>query len=273
MGYTLLYIAFGVVALWLLGEVLLQYKARLRWRLLAFAGFLGVVGGVSLRNAIVIAVGAIAFGTGQTFVTMSYRQGFSTGWALGGSPGSSRRRKGTRGAGAGAGEPVLEVSPIEEVAEGPELATVYQAMPVLDDTGEYGIYDGQSSYTPDPYTSGGYEGYGAQGYEGWGGGGEQQPQPAAADAYAWGGQQDYDPAYAAPYQDPGQQQYTPQYDHEFGYDTPPGGVWVPQQQSAEPQFNDLQFNDPQQQAYIPQQPQQPQYEQSQYADPYDPYRY
>ncbi len=33
MGWTVLHIAFGVVALWLLGEVLLQYKARLRWRL------------------------------------------------------------------------------------------------------------------------------------------------------------------------------------------------------------------------------------------------
>lgn len=284
MGYTLLYIAFGVVALWLLGEVLLQYKARLRWRLLAFAGFVGVVGGVSLRNVIVIVLGAIAFGTGQTFVTLSYRQGFSTGWALGGSPGSSRRRKGTRGAGGGAAAaPVLEVSPIEEVVDGSEQAPVYQPMTVHDpmtaheDSGEYPIYDGQSSYTPDPYTSGGYEGYGAQGYEGWGGG-EQQPQPAAAsaDAYAWGGQQGYDPAYTAPYQDhqdTGQQQYSPQYDdQQYGYDTPPGGVWVPHQQSGEQQpLHDPQH--PQQQAYIPQQPQQPQYEQPQYADPYDPYRY
>ncbi|MDJ0341101.1 hypothetical protein QMK19_07625 [Streptomyces sp. H10-C2] len=271
MGYTVLYIAFGVVALWLLGEVLLQYKARLRWRLLAFAGFLGVVGGVSLRNAIVIALGAVAFGTGQTFVTLSYRRGFSTGWALGGSPGSSRRRKGTRGAGAAmAAEPILEVTPIEEVAEGPDPAQVYQSMPMLDDTGEYGIYDGQSSYTPDPYISSGYEGYGAEGYEGWGGGEPQQPQPAAAtyEAYAsWGGQQEYDPAHTAPYQDPGQQQYGQQYSQQYGYDTPPGGVWVPQQQSAEPPLQD-----PQQQAYIPQQPQPP-YEQSQYADPYDPYRY
>ena len=47
MGYSVLYIAFGIVALWLLGEVLLQYKARLRWRLLAFCGFLGVVVGVA----------------------------------------------------------------------------------------------------------------------------------------------------------------------------------------------------------------------------------
>ncbi|MEU0037384.1 hypothetical protein ABZ063_25890, partial [Streptomyces sp. NPDC006333] len=46
MGLTVLYIAFGIVALWLLGEVLLQYKARLRYRLLAFVGFAGVVLGV-----------------------------------------------------------------------------------------------------------------------------------------------------------------------------------------------------------------------------------
>ena len=50
MGWTVLYIAFGVVALWLLGEVLLQYKARLRWRLLAFAGFLCVVLGVLIPS-------------------------------------------------------------------------------------------------------------------------------------------------------------------------------------------------------------------------------
>ncbi|MEK8170386.1 hypothetical protein NKH77_14245 [Streptomyces sp. M19] len=82
MGWTVLYIAFAVVALWLLGEVLLQYKARLRWRLLAFAGFLGVVAGVFMGSVVVIAVGAIAFAIGQTYVTLSFRRGFSTGWAL-----------------------------------------------------------------------------------------------------------------------------------------------------------------------------------------------
>lgn len=87
MGWTVLYIAFGLVALWLLGEVLLQYKARLRWRLLAFAGFLGVVVGVLLASVPVIVVGTLAFATGQTFVTLSFRRGFSTGWAIGGSPG------------------------------------------------------------------------------------------------------------------------------------------------------------------------------------------
>ncbi|MEV6291834.1 SCO2102 family sporulation regulator [Streptomyces sp. NPDC004059] len=82
MGWTVLYIAFGIVALWLLGEVLLQYKARLRWRLLAFAGFLGVVVGVLMPSVIVIGIGAIAFAIGQTYVTLSFRRGFAAGWAV-----------------------------------------------------------------------------------------------------------------------------------------------------------------------------------------------
>lgn len=82
MGWTVLYIAFGVVALWLLGEVLLQYKARLRWRLLAFAGFVGVVAGVLMSNVLVIGVGAAAFAVGQTYVTLSFRRGFEAGWAV-----------------------------------------------------------------------------------------------------------------------------------------------------------------------------------------------
>ncbi|SEQ45363.1 hypothetical protein SAMN04487983_1005123 [Streptomyces sp. yr375] len=82
MGWTVLYIAFGVVALWLLGEVLLQYKARLRWRLLAFVGFLGVVFGVLIPSVVVIALGAAAFAVGQTYVTLSFRRGFAEGWAF-----------------------------------------------------------------------------------------------------------------------------------------------------------------------------------------------
>ncbi len=87
MGWTVLYIAFGIVALWLLGEVLLQYKARLRWRLLAFVGFLGVVLGVLIPHVLVIGLGAAAFAVGQTYVTLSFRSGFSTGWAVAGRPG------------------------------------------------------------------------------------------------------------------------------------------------------------------------------------------
>ncbi|GAB3114026.1 hypothetical protein GCM10027160_19120 [Streptomyces calidiresistens] len=109
MGWTVLYIAFGLVALWLLGEVLLQYKARLRWRLLAFFGFLGVVFGVLLPSVPVITLGALAFAAGQTLVTLSYRKGFSTGWALGGNPGTSPRRR--------------EVRPMDPLPDGPAGAS------------------------------------------------------------------------------------------------------------------------------------------------------
>jgi hypothetical protein len=323
MGYSVLYIAFGIVALWLLGEVLLQYKARLRWRVLAFAGFLGVVGGVYLRDVIVIVLGAIAFGAGQSFVTLSYKRGFSTGWALGGKPGSSRRRRG----GAPRTEPVLEVSPIEEAAGQPrreeyaataadgigadepdvfssphslDSTQIYQPQPLHDDSGEYPLYTGQSSYTPDPYTSGGYEGYGAHGYAGWGG----EPQPAAASASyeaeggyeqsGWGGGQGY--GFDAPtpgYQEPAQAQ-------QGGYGWPPQPETPPMQQPGSPAYGQPPADpygygypqEPQAQPYIPQQQYQSPYEQQQppqpghepqpqpqyaeyaeYADPYDPYRY
>ncbi|MEV7285736.1 hypothetical protein AB0O01_14410 [Streptomyces sp. NPDC093252] len=110
MGWTVLYIAFGIVALWLLGEVLLQYKARLRWRLLAFGGFLGVVVGVLIPSVVVIGLGAAAFAVGQTYVTLSFRRGFSAGWAVNGrGPGGSKRRRGE----PEHQDPTLEVSDLQ----------------------------------------------------------------------------------------------------------------------------------------------------------------
>src|SRR3954471_5654739 len=108
MGFTVLYIAFGVVALWLLGEVLLQYKARLRWRLLAFAGFLGVVLGVLIPSVVVIGLGAAAFAVGQTFVTLSFRRGFAAGWAVG-----HRSREDGGGSKSRRGEPEHQEPPLE----------------------------------------------------------------------------------------------------------------------------------------------------------------
>ncbi|MBM7438454.1 hypothetical protein [Streptomyces sp. HB132] len=204
MGWTVLYIAFGIVALWLLGEVLLQYKARLRWRLLAFGGFLCVVLGVLIPSVLVIALGAITFATGQTYVTLSFRRGFSTGWAIGGSPGESRRR---RGAGRqDSPKPTLEVSGLEyeeaprQADAGP--AAVYAPEPLPDDTGQYGVYT-DSPAAGDPQHRHG----------------EQQPQYAAHDPYTgysepaaqdpYGGQEGYVPQDT--YQ--GQGTYTGQYDY------------------------------------------------------------
>ncbi|MFJ6511360.1 hypothetical protein ACIQMO_01525 [Streptomyces sp. NPDC091406] len=271
MGWTVLYIAFGLVALWLLGEVLLQYKARLRWRLLAFGGFLGVVVGVLLASVPVIVVGTLAFATGQTFVTLSFRRGFSTGWAIGGSPGESRRRRGG-GSGAAVKEPTLEVSDLEvsdlDAAAGyspppaaPPAPSVYEPQPLPDDTGQYGVY-GDTGYDPngdarqdhghrsDPSAQPQYAAYDP--YTGY----EQQPaQDPYAGTYDYGsGEQSY-AAYSDPYigttnQAPsygydaygngdaydsqgGQQSYADPYGQNYGVDTPPGGVWVPQQRDAE----------------------------------------
>ncbi|MFF0508129.1 hypothetical protein ACFYUH_31640 [Streptomyces fimicarius] len=278
MGWTVLYIAFGLVALWLLGEVLLQYKARLRWRLLAFAGFLGVVVGVLLASVPVIVVGTIAFATGQTFVTLSFRRGFSTGWAIGGSPGESRRRKGG-GEGVAVKEPTLEVSDLEvadpgygqapPVPSAPPAPSVYETQPMPDDTGQYGVY-GDTGYDTngnahqdqghgaDPSAQPQYAAYDP--YTGY----EQQPaQDPYAGTYDYGtGQQSY-AAYSDPYigttngapsyggydaygngngngydSQGGQQSYADPYAQSYGAeaygtDTPPGGVWVPQQRDAE----------------------------------------
>ncbi|MFD4027026.1 hypothetical protein ACFWRV_26480 [Streptomyces sp. NPDC058576] len=270
MGWTVLYIAFGLVALWLLGEVLLQYKARLRWRLLAFAGFLGVVVGVLLASVPVIVVGTLAFATGQTFVTLSFRRGFSTGWAIGGSPGESRRRRGG-GSGAAVKEPTLEVSDLEvadlDAAAGynqppaaPPAPSVYEPQPLPDDTGQYGVY-GDTGYDPnghaaqdhghqaDPSAQPQYAAYDP--YTGY----EQQPaQDPYAGTYDYGtGQQSY-AAYSDPYigttngapsyggydaygngydSQGGQQSYADPYAQSYSTDTPPGGVWVPQQRDAE----------------------------------------
>ncbi|MFJ7154756.1 hypothetical protein ACIQUQ_07430 [Streptomyces sp. NPDC101118] len=312
MGWTVLYIAFGVVALWLLAEVLLQYKARLRWRVLAFAGFLGVVAGVLINSVLVIGVGATAFAVGQTLVTLSFRRGFVAGWALNAKreaaepePGRRGRRRGGSDAGRRE-EPALRVSDLEYGPEGdadpsehphgapdapgftgasdegaydgsydaPQDATaVYEPVPAdsgypyagtgTDGAGtdyagaggyaaagaDYsGYYDPQQA-AQDPYAGAG-TGYAASfpGQDGYGGGydygaGEQQtyaaysdpyigtggvtpqPDPSAYAAYDYGygtGEQMY-PAYPDP--------YTGQ--HQYATDTPPGGVWVPQQRDVE----------------------------------------
>ncbi|WP_037668901.1 hypothetical protein [Streptomyces griseus] len=293
MGWTVLYIAFGIVALWLLGEVLLQYKARLRWRLLAFVGFVGVVLGALIPSVVVIGVGAAAFAVGQTYVTLSFRRGFAAGWAVSrpGAEGTKRRRgKAERQ------EPTLEVSGLEagdpgydssygSDAEGAyggdnapygqdkasydddydqdnvftparaaapaaaETTAVYEPQPIPDDTGSYGVYSDSAAYGTDSsfataaqpqdqyatadqsYSYDGYSNYGQQyGYDTNG----QQQYAAYSDPYI-GGQSysgSYDPGYGGQQYDQqgyGQDQYA-----TGGYgETPPGGVWVPQQRNTD----------------------------------------
>ncbi|MEU0166490.1 hypothetical protein ABZ214_13655 [Streptomyces iakyrus] len=283
MGWAVLYIAFGIVALWLLGEVLLQYKARLRWRLLAFVGFLGVVVGVLIPSVVVIGLGAAAFAVGQTYVTLSFRSGFASGWAMNAPAlGGSKRRRGERGR----QEPTLEVSGLE--AEGgyddgsgayrrdtaaygqdddydrddvftparpahqpadAETTAVYEPQPMPEDTGSYGTYDsgyqtagqqGQDQYAAqaaDQSYAYDYSGYGQQqGYDAT----AQQQYAAYSDPYIGSsnyGQGAYDGTYGDQqyygqqqgYDATGQQQYAGSY----GGETPPGGVWVPQQRNTD----------------------------------------
>ncbi|WP_432116789.1 hypothetical protein [Streptomyces sp. bgisy032] len=221
MGWTVLYIAFGIVALWLLGEVLLQYKARLRWRLLAFGGFLGVVVGVLISQVVVIGLGAAAFAVGQTYVTLSFRSGFSAGWAMNAPAlGGSKRRRAERGR----QEPTLEVSGLEAADDGygdegadhrrdsagygqdddydrddvftparpgaaAESTAVYAPQPLPEDTGSYGVYGdtGYQGQSQDQYAAQGDQSY-AYDYSGYG---QQQSYDAT-------GQQQY-AAYSDPY--------------------------------------------------------------------------
>ncbi|MGY0066782.1 SCO2102 family sporulation regulator [Streptomyces sp. QTS137] len=312
MGWTVLYIAFGVVALWLLGEVLLQYKARLRWRLLAFAGFLGVVLGVLIPSVPVIGLGAIAFAIGQTYVTLSFRRGFAEGWAVnapllsavkGGrgdrgrqdpapevsdpevsdpevsDPEATGAGHGDEGAGyGGAGrrrdrdsygadddydrDDVFTPVRGEQQAAAAETTAVYEPQPMPDDTGSYGVYNDNGYAAPaqdDQYGATAQDQYGAtaqstgQGYDtgqnyaydysGYGqqqayDTGQQQQYAAYSDPYIGNPTYEgtsYDTGYTDPQDQYGRQDYggQEQYGGGYGGDTPAGGLWVPQQRSAD----------------------------------------
>ncbi len=310
MGWTVLYIAFGVVALWLLGEVLLQYKARLRWRVLAFAGFAVVVVGVLLPSVPVIGAGAIAFAVGQTYVTLSFRRGFATGWAIGGKPGASKRRRGN--ADASPQQPTLQVSGLEygeRDSGGPSTGfegvpgydqghgaphqgqaaphqgrgaspqgqaaphqghaapqhddpqpPVFEPQPMPDETGRYGIYDTAASFSASAPQPQGHDGFGGGSYPAYdpqgAGAAHDAADTGSAGVYAYDtGQQQY-AAYSDPYIGPqsyggadydsygGQQQLYPGPYEGYPGETPPGGVWVPQQRDGE-------------QPFVPEAPQQP----------------
>ncbi|MER5909436.1 hypothetical protein ABT124_02765 [Streptomyces sp. NPDC001982] len=254
MGLTVLYIAFGIVALWLLGEVLLQYKARLRWRLLAFAGFLGVVLGVLAHSVVIIGVGAAAFVIGQTYVTLSFRRGFEAGWAVN-RPAADGSRRG-RGE-ADYQDPALEVSDMEAGEDGyddrdagygrdsvaygdhgndaydrddvftpghaheptaAESTAVYEPQPLPDDTGSYGIYSGSS------YAAAGTDpAYATAG----------QPQDQGYAAAAQGTDQTYGYDYSGygqqqyGYDTTGQQQYANYSDPYIGTQTYGGAAYDP----------------------------------------------
>ncbi|MGG8406646.1 hypothetical protein ACM614_08495 [Streptomyces sp. 12297] len=268
MGWTVLYIAFGFVALWLLAEVLLQNKARLRWRLVAFAGFAGVVAGVLLSSVPVIGVGAAAFAVGQTLVTLSFRRGFDAGWALRKKPAVTRRRGGAE---RPAEEPALRVTALDYDAD-----TSDDAADGMPSGAGHGQDPAETAAFPAPFGGDAYAApYGEQSATGYPeaayydpqqpAGGHQDPYgvPYAA-TYDYGtGEQPAYPAYSDPYigtggatqpdaqgyaayapqpdpyfgagQDTYQSYQDPYTSHQYAMDTPPGGVWVPAQRDVEPQ--------------------------------------
>ncbi|MFI2437313.1 hypothetical protein [Streptomyces sp. NPDC018693] len=247
MGWTVLYIAFGIVALWLLGEVLLQYKARLRWRLLAFAGFLGVVVGVLIPSVIVIALGAAAFAVGQTYVTLSFRRGFASGWAVKRPDGEAFVTKRRRGRSEDADAPleapatapgrdtdgygdealgydqdrtpsydddydrddVFTPAPRAQQPTAAETTAVYEPQPLPDDTGSYGIY-GDTAYAA---TTGGPQ-------DQYAGSGQGTDQNYGYDGYQGYGQQSYDYDTSG-----GQQQYAAYSDPYIGTQTYGGATY------------------------------------------------
>ncbi|MEY9874982.1 hypothetical protein ABH931_004482 [Streptacidiphilus sp. MAP12-33] len=80
---ALLYVAFAVVALWLIGELLLQRRAPLHWRGLALVGFLVLVAGVVQGSLPLIGAGVLAFGAGQVLATMAVKRSTGTAhWSL-----------------------------------------------------------------------------------------------------------------------------------------------------------------------------------------------
>ncbi|MFJ6795740.1 hypothetical protein [Streptomyces sp. NPDC091268] len=317
MGMTVLYIAFGFVALWLLAEVLMQYKARLRWRLLAFAGFLGVVAGVMLPSVLVIAAGATAFAAGQTLVTLSFRKGFVAGWALrrgAGEPAAAPTRR-RRAAGGPRPQPALRVTALEygpdgeasEVPEGSEAGApdapdtahgpadrgagereFHSPQPLPEDTGSYGIQsfapaaDTAAFASPfaSPYAQGEQDSHqyaayhdpqaqgGSGGYDygaGYPAGGEQQVYAAYSDPYigTGGAVAPQQPYTYAPYAEYTPDPYAAAQHEQYSMDTPPGGVWVPQQRATD------EYGQP-----YPEQEQDPRPQQGYpYTGEYEQYRY
>ncbi|WP_372406940.1 hypothetical protein [Streptomyces luteireticuli] len=260
MGWTVLYLAFGVVGLWLLGEVLFQYKARLRWRLLAFTGFLGVVAGVLVPSVVVIAVGAVAFAVGQVYVTVSFRRGFSAGWALrrgdrkerDEAPARSGRRRGKPGRSAPEAPAAKAEPPAPRPPAVPDPNAATAMMPAVPQ--QPGRHDDALAAEETTVFGGTYDAYGAPA--------DVPVQDAtAASPYAGqfdSGQFDYGqqgqyaaysdpyignhPSAGAPYGYGQQQPYgtdawatsAGQYG-QYDTDTPPGGVWVPQQRHTDQQ--------------------------------------
>ena len=231
IGLALLYAAFAVVALWLLGEVLLQHRAPAHWRLLALLGFLGLVAGVYRASPEIVVGGVLVFGAGQGLVTRSVKRGSGPHWSLRGADGALPGPLGVLGRvfpaaevpeSAAAADPARRVGAVGPVEDSAEPVQAESAVEFV----ESQPYDGDEPEEP---------GYAGAAY------GAQPPQQ-----YEQGYQPGYQQEYAYPYQQ-----------QAAGY-----GDWQYQQgEYAQQQYPQQQYAE--QQAYAEQQ-----YPQQQYAEQY-----
>ncbi|WBB59885.1 hypothetical protein O7599_30760 [Streptomyces sp. WMMC500] len=175
LAWLALYAGFGVVALWLLWEVLMQYKAPLRWRALAFVGFLCVVLGVLMPAVPVIGLGVVVFGVGQAKVTLSYRSGYSEGWAVNrrdehGDEYDAQRYGAEHDEAAAYGErraPLPERGPAYPAYEpegAPPVPPAQEQTAQFSPFGEEQVFAGAAPAQQQAY-AGGYDSYGGAGYD------------------------------------------------------------------------------------------------------------
>ncbi|MCG6493174.1 hypothetical protein [Kitasatospora sp. A2-31] len=286
IGYLLLYVALAVVALWLVAELLLQNRAPLHWRGLALVGFLGVVGGMTLGSVVVIGAGAALFAVGQTFVTLSVKRGYATGWSLRAADGSlpgPLAKVPLLGALTGGGAAVAatavaveRIGTVSEVEPTTEPEPSDEDLPAVEQTAAFemqeltadGVYSSsyyeqqaqaetqlqaQVQHQPDPYADAYQSGYDPA---------AQQVQQQAWDQQVqqqWQAQQQpafaYDQGYGGYPQQPLQPDpyggYQQQVDPYGGYQQQPAQQYGYDQQQWQPQQPDLQ----QPQQGIPHQPQ------------------
>ncbi|MEY9835984.1 hypothetical protein [Streptacidiphilus sp. EB103A] len=278
IGLAVLYAAFALVALWLLGELLLQHRAGPHWRVLALVGFLALVAGVAQGSLPLIGGGVVAFGAGQYLVTRSVKTGAGPYWSLrsrdGSLPGplagvpllasvfpAGEAVPGGEGDEQAQGVRVGEVGPVEEAP--PTIA--YDPASFEEEAAgeEYprqqpfpGYAEGQyaeSQYTESQYTQ---EQYGQPQYteypqQDYGYQYQEYAQPAYAQAPAEP-QVQYD-ANGFPVYPSEQQQYAPQGDYSYGYEQQQY-----QQQAYDPSAYQYGYQPEQQQPA--EQPQQPNHE-------------
>lgn len=283
----MLYAAFALVALWLLGELLLQHRAGPHWRVLALVGFLVLVAGVAQGSLPLIGGGVVAFGAGQYLVTRSVKTGAGSYWSLrspdGSLPGplagvpllasvfpAGEAVPGGEGDEQAQGVRVGEVGPIEEAP--PTIAYDPASFEEESAGEEYprqqpfpGYAEGQyaeSQYTGSQYAETQYtqEQYGQPQYT------EYPQQDLPQQDYGYQYQEYAEPAYAqAPAEPqvqydangfpvyPAEQQYAPPADYAYGYE---------QQQYQQQAYDPSAGYDPQHQ-YGYQQPEQQPAEQPQ----------